>query len=190
MSTSLSIAIADIYAGAVLTESLASGDVRQALQASQEFGDIAMQIRRSADLRAHLVDVSLPLAVRQGLLLSLFPGLPDDYQAVFRMLVERQELKLLDTIVDRLTSLIEQHFGVAVIDVTTVVELDDALRQSIRDKYTAQLGTPVAIREHIDPGIKGGIIMELGGRRIDASLNTQLVRARAVLASDTVGGMN
>jgi F-type H+-transporting ATPase subunit delta len=134
--------------------------------------------------------MSLPLAVRKGLIDSLFADEPPGYRAVLRMLVERRELRLLNTIVERLTVLIEQRFDVIVIDVTTVVELDDRLRESIQRKYAAQLGTSVALREHIDADIKGGIIMELRGRRIDASLNTQLVRARAVLAKDTFGGFN
>jgi F-type H+-transporting ATPase subunit delta len=109
---------------------------------------------------------------------------------VAKLLVERQELRLLTLIEDRLTRLIEEQFRVVVIDVTTVVELDDDLRRLIKDKYAAQLNASIALREHIDASIMGGIVMQVRGRRIDASLIAQLTRAREVLISDTTGGVS
>lgn len=190
MATSLPATLADVYAGVILAEGLAAGDVGAAVETSLSFGELAREIRRSADLRSHLADASLPLEVRQGMVDSLFSASPPAFLTVLRMLVERQEMGLLDIITERLTSLIEERLGVTVIDVTTVVELDDRLRATIQQKYSAQLGTPVVLREHLDRGIMGGIVMEMHNRRIDASLNVQLARAHAVLASDTIGGVN
>ena len=64
---------------------------------------------------------------------------------------------------------------------TTSVELNDALREQIKDKAKRELGMDAILNEKIDASILGGIIMSVNGKCIDASMITQLNRARAVL---------
>ena len=71
---------------------------------------------------------------------------------------------------------------------TTVVELDDALRQTIKSKYAAQFGKDVMLREHVDPSILGGIVLSARGKKIDASVSAQLEQVRVALSSVKTGG--
>ena len=73
------------------------------------------------------------------------------------------------------------------VDVTTAVELSDALRESISAKLAADLGKGVVLRETVDPSIIGGIVISTHGHRIDASLASQLENARLVLSAHTGG---
>ena len=82
----------------------------------------------------------------------------------------------------------EEKLGVCVVDVTTVVELDDELRKVITEKLSQDLGKNVVLREHIDKSILGGIIMSTHGKRIDASVASQLERTRNVLTETNDGG--
>ena len=75
-----------------------------------------------------------------------------------------------------------------VVDVTTVVELDDNLRTVITEKAESDLGRECVLVEHIDPSIQGGIIMSTGGRYVDASVRTRFDRARIALKEKTDGG--
>ena len=70
----------------------------------------------------------------------------------------------------------------------TAVELDDHLREVITKKAEADLGTNVVLREHIDKSLLGGILMSANGKRIDASVLSQLESARNVLKLSTDGG--
>ncbi len=74
------------------------------------------------------------------------------------------------------------------VDVTTAVPLDDGLRQLITEKAEADLGRRAVLRERIDTSILGGIIMDVDGNYIDASMISQLNRARNVLKDTTDGG--
>lgn len=74
------------------------------------------------------------------------------------------------------------------VDVTTAVPLDDGLRQLITEKAEADLGRRAVLRERIDASILGGIIMDVDGNYIDASMISQLNRARNVLKDTTDGG--
>ena len=71
---------------------------------------------------------------------------------------------------------------------TTAVPLDDGLRQLITEKAEADLGRRAVLRERIDASILGGIIMDVDGNYIDASMISQLNRARNVLKDTTDGG--
>ena len=68
------------------------------------------------------------------------------------------------------------------------LELDDRLREVITKKAEADLGTNVVLREHIDKSLLGGILMSANGKRIDASVLSQLESARNVLKLSTDGG--
>ncbi|MCL2137245.1 MAG: F0F1 ATP synthase subunit delta [Coriobacteriia bacterium] len=160
----------------------------KAAELSLAFQQFCRAFESTPELRMRLSDVGLDLDIRKNLIDSLFKGMPEIILVVAKLLVEREELRLLRLIEDRLTVLIEEQFRVVIIDVTTVVELDDDLRRFIKEKYATQLNASIALREHIDPGIMGGIVMQVRGRLIDASLVAQLTRAREVLISDTPGG--
>jgi len=205
MPTNTRTAIIDTYAQAIIdgagvsdsqvgTASVDGGaeSVRtvadRAAELSLAFQRFSSAFDETPELRLRLTDEGLSLDVRYGLIERLFPDIPQVILVVARLLIEREELGLLRFIDDRLTTLIEEQFGVVVIDVTTVVELDDSLRRVIKEKYAAQLNKSIALREHIDPSIMGGIVMRVRGRLIDASLSAQLSRAREVLTGDSVGG--
>ena len=68
------------------------------------------------------------------------------------------------------------------------VALDDNLRTLITRKAEADLGKKIVLRERIDKSILGGIIMSANGKRIDASIISQINHARQVLKDSSDGG--
>ena len=107
---------------------------------------------------------------------------------VLAVMAERGDAGLISRISANYGDQITETLNVTVVDVTTVVELDDPLRQIITQKTSAELGTDVVLREHIDPSILGGILMSANGTYIDASVKTQLENARATLKQTVDGG--
>ena len=73
-------------------------------------------------------------------------------------------------------------------DVTTAVPLDDHLRDVISKKLSADLGHGVRLNESVDASILGGFIISTHGKRMDASVKTQLNHARQVLKTASTGG--
>ena len=114
----------------------------------------------------------------------MHPALVD----VLLVMSERDDLELANRVYAAFDGLIEEKLGVVVVDVTTAVPLDDALRETISNKAAQDLGKKVVLRERVDKSILGGIIMSASGRRIDASIATQLDTARTVLKTTTDGG--
>ena len=74
------------------------------------------------------------------------------------------------------------------VDVISAVSLDEHLREVIKNKLSRDLGSDILLREHVDKSILGGIIMSAHGKRLDASMATQLEHARVALSTERIGG--
>ena len=72
--------------------------------------------------------------------------------------------------------------------VTTAVPMDDELRKAVSAKAEADLDAPVYLVERVDPSIIGGIMLEVRGKRYDASVRAQLSNIRKTLSSSFNGG--
>ena len=59
-------------------------------------------------------------------------------------------------------------------DVTSAIPLTDAQRTELGKALKDKLGSDVALNEHVDPSILGGLIVKVGSRMIDTSLKTKL----------------
>ena len=96
-------------------------------------------------------------------------------------MASRCDAALFRRVVSQYEDLIESKLNFNVVDVTTVVELDDNLRTVITNKAESDLGRDCVLVEHIDPSIQGGIILSTGDRYVDASVRTQFDKARIAL---------
>ncbi|MGI6217425.1 MAG: ATP synthase F1 subunit delta [Coriobacteriales bacterium] len=132
-------------------------------------------------------DMTIDAEDREKLVQASFSGFDQDLVAVLKVMVSRGDYELLPRVRDEYTRLAEEKLGSVIVDVTTVVELDDRLRGVISDKLSSDFGQPVILRENIDHSIVGGIIMSAHGQRIDASIQTRLEEARIALSTSPDG---
>ena len=170
---------AAIYAQVLLEAAQASDSV---FALTSEFDLLQKTLDGSAELYSTLTNRYIPAADRQRIALEVFAGLRPELLAVLGVMVERVDLAALAKTHSEFERQAEVALGAVIIDVTTAVPLNAALRSAIVEKYGRQLGSGVLLREHVDPAVVGGIILELHGKRIDASVVSQLEKARATLS--------
>ena len=144
--------------------------------------------RGNSDLRDALDAPAYTAEQRGEMAKNVFDGLNPLLVSVFSVMAERGNFRELSLINSAYNDAVEERLGVSIVDVTTVVALDDELRTLITNKLSADLGKSVVLREHIDPSILGGIIMTNQGKRIDASVASKLDQARSVLREQNDGG--
>ena len=77
---------------------------------------------------------------------------------------------------------------VVILDVATVIPLDDELREKFKSKFAAQFGKEIVLREHVDAWLLGGTNVRANGRRVDCCTATRIERVRAELSSVWTGG--
>jgi F-type H+-transporting ATPase subunit delta len=174
-----------IYAEVLLDATRDSGTI---FEVSGQLGQAFAIIKGNLDLRNTLTDRTLSGEVRAGVAREVFAGLDPALLEVLGVMVQRGDIQLLGRVNELYVDLAEQELNSIFIDVTTVVALDEGLRDSIRKKYSAQFGKGVLLREHIDPSLVGGFMLSAHGRRIDASVVSQLENARLVLSTIPSGG--
>lgn len=141
----------------------------------------------NSEFRGALEDKTIDGAVRADLVRKVFKDADASLVAVLALMVERDDIRLLPRVREDYIALAEEETKVVVVDVTTVVALTDELRAALKKKLSAGFGgKDVLLREHLDKSIMGGIVMSAHGKRIDASIQSQLEQARVVLS--TVSG--
>ena len=154
-----------VYASVLFDAAHTAGGQEAVLEVREQMGEIIRLMRADLELTQSLSNPDFTPAQRKELVEGVFADC---------------HLALRELLGDKL--------GICVVDVTTAVPLDDGLRQLITEKAEADLGRRAVLRERIDASILGGIIMDVDGNYIDASMISQLNRARNVLKDTTDGG--
>lgn len=173
------------YAEVLLEAAKAKGNI---LEVAGQLQEVQSTIVEHPNLREALADETQFQGAYGTILEGVFKGFDEALLKTLTVMAERRELSLLHRFVAEFELLCEEALNVVIMDVTTVVELDDAMREAIKSKYSAQFGKDVMLREQVDPSIIGGIVLGAHGQRIDASVATQLERTRVALSSVQTGG--
>lgn len=101
---------------------------------------------------------------------------------------EAGDLDLIGKVAGQYKEILDSEDETVSVTVTTSVPMDDALRSKVRAKMEKDLDAPVYLVERVDPQILGGIIIEVRGHRLDASVKAQLANIRKTLSSTFIGG--
>ncbi|MGN0073222.1 MAG: ATP synthase F1 subunit delta [Coriobacteriales bacterium] len=173
------------YAQVLVEAAKAQGNI---LEVAGQLKEVQEAYLRYPQLREALNDESLPASAYAAVLEGVLEGFDANVVKTLTVMAERHEMSLLHRFVSEYELLAEDALNMVILDVTTVVELDDAMREAIKSKYAAQFGKDVMLREHIDPSIVGGIVLGARGKRIDASVSTLLEQVRVALSSVKTGG--
>lgn len=170
---------AAVYATVLLEAAKASDNV---FAVAGEFDELLTAVRSSIELRTTLSDATIALDAKKAIVSEIFAGFAPELLATFEVMVDRGDLAVLARTHEKYLALAEEALGATIIDVTTIVPLDDTLRGHIKSKYSAELGTNILLREHIDSNLLGGIVLSTHGKRIDASVLAQLENAKHALS--------
>lgn len=94
---------------------------------------------------------------------------------------EEDDADLVVEVARHYRELLDAKDTTVLVNVVTAVPMDDELRDKVRTKLESELNAPVYLVERVDPNIIGGIMLEVRGRRYDASVRAQLSNIRKSL---------
>ncbi len=178
----------DVYAHTLVEAALDQGGSDCALEVRDQLETIAHTYRSSFSLKTALSDPTRQLSERIEIARAAFSGVRPFLLDVLCVIIERNQMDVINRIWQRYGEMLQEQLDMVIIDVTTVVELNDALREQIKQKAQRDLGKQAILRERINPALLGGIVMCVNGRTIDASMLSQLERARNTLKTKIDGG--
>lgn len=150
---------------------------------------IVETIEGNRELKDALADDSIGADRKRAIMAELFaPVASPEAVSVASVVIERGQLDLLGAVAGEYRETAERERGIVIAEVTTAVPLTDELKASVASKLSAALDRPVTLRERVDVGIVGGIVVKVAGRVLDGSLASQLGQVRTALSTAPQGG--
>jgi F-type H+-transporting ATPase subunit delta len=102
---------------------------------------------------------------------------------VLRLLIEKNRAGEVEEVAREFERLAAIEEGQLSVELTTAFELDDDEAQAIVEQIQRASGRTVEATRAVDPGLIGGIVVQAGSRRVDASVRGRLERLRRQLAT-------
>ena len=97
-------------------------------------------------------------------------------------LLERHRMPAIFRITDEFEELWDAEKKLLPVEVTSSVELDQQIVQSIGERIGEQTGQKVELSSKVDPEILGGLVVRVGNFVLDASIRNRLNQLRKQVA--------
>jgi F-type H+-transporting ATPase subunit delta len=145
-----------------------------------------LAIYTNSPLQTVLNNPAFDLASRKAILLEVTKSLQLSPLSVhfLSILLERDRLTYLSAIVSYYRGMLNAAKGRVEAKVTDATPLDVALLERLRKTLHAISGKEVVLQEEIEPGLLGGLMVELEGTIYDGSVRTQLEKMKQRIARE------
>lgn len=162
----------------------------EAAQESERVDEVAGELRalalaldESQELAQFLVNPQVEPAAKGEVLQRVAEGADELVRNFLRLLAEKGRAGELAEIQDEFAALVDQAQGRIAVELTTAYELSDEEAASIAGKIEQASGRTVEAERKVDPDLIGGLILQAGSLRVDASVRGRLERLRRELAA-------
>jgi F-type H+-transporting ATPase subunit delta len=166
---------------------------RALFEAAEEHGRVD-EVKRDLDAFAEAVDSSAELSqflanpqvdpgAKAGVLGELSAGADELVQNFLRLTAEKGRSGQIPAIRDEFQALVDRAQGRVAVELTTAFELSEDEASAIVAKIEQASGRTVEATRNVDPDLVGGMILQAGSLRVDASVRGRLERLRRQLAT-------
>ncbi len=175
------MAIAErLYAKALFEAADDSGRVDAVQRDLSEFADA---VEASPELSAFLANPQVDPVAKVGVLGELSEGSDDLVHNFLRLIATKGRAGQIPGIRDEFQALVDRAQGRVAVELTTAFELSDDEAASIVAQIEQSSGRKVEATRKVDPELVGGMILQAGSLRVDASVRGRLERLRHELAT-------
>lgn len=141
--------------------------------------------RQQPDFCRLLSNMALSKQERLGILDSALRGAIHPYLLNFlKILCQRGALYEFEGCEAAFRALYNQANGILEAAVTTSIPLTESRRRELAQKLSQMTGRQVALTERVDPGVIGGVMLEMDGKRYDNTLRHRLEAIRRAMAGE------
>jgi F-type H+-transporting ATPase subunit delta len=133
------------------------------------------------ELRELLRNPQLDPRARAAALEDVLAGGDELLRNFLLVLVDKGRIGELEVIAQEFERLVAASEGVLSAELTTAIELSDDDERRLLKQIEDASGRKVEATRHVDPGLIGGIVLQVGSHRLDASVRGRLDRLRRSL---------
>jgi F-type H+-transporting ATPase subunit delta len=142
---------------------------------------VAAAVETSPEVKATLMSPKVPKSAKARLLAAALKDVPREFVLFLQAVVKRGRQLLFREIATEYLGLLDFKLNRVRAGVTLARPADEALRRTIQDSLTRQLGKQVLASFSVDPEILGGAILRVGERIHDGSVRRRMMRLRRAL---------
>lgn len=168
------------YARALYEVAKEKGRVQQV---REELGDFAQSIEEVPELRALLRNPQLQPAAKAGALEALLGDADEIFRNFLRVLAEKGRAGEIEEVAREFERLAAAEEGLLEVELTTAYELSEDDARAILRQIEEASGRRVEATRKVDPSLIGGMVLQAGSMRLDASVRGRLDRLRRELAA-------
>jgi F-type H+-transporting ATPase subunit delta len=168
------------YARALYQAAKESGRLPQVREGLEDFVEA---IRSVPELRSVLRNPQIDRRAKASALESLVVGGEEVLSGFLRVLAEKGRAGEIEDIAKEFERLVAAAEGQLDVELTTAFELSDEEAQEIVGQIERASGRRVRATRSVDPDLIGGVVLQAGSMRLDASVRGRLVRLRHELAT-------
>jgi F-type H+-transporting ATPase subunit delta len=150
-----------------------AGDLRELRLMVRESGDLARLLRSPVLSRAEQGKAIAALGERGGL-----SSLTRDFLGV---VARNRRLFAVPAMIEAYLKKLAERRGEVTAEITVAQPLNPAREAALTEQLRRAVGARVTLDIRVDPGLLGGLIVKIGSRMVDASLNSRLQRLRLAM---------
>jgi F-type H+-transporting ATPase subunit delta len=169
-----------VYAEALLA---AANDGNALARVREEFADFVAAVESSDELRDFLRNPQIEPGVKRRVLESLLEGSDERFLNFARLLAEKNRAADVADVHREFERLIAAEERVLELELTTAVELADEEAEKIVREIEQAAGRRVEASRAVDPSLIGGLVLQAGSVRLDASVRGRLEQLREELTT-------
>jgi F-type H+-transporting ATPase subunit delta len=144
----------------------------------EELGEFVRTEEQVPELRALLRNPQLDRRAKAAALGQLLGGAEELVRSFLLLLVEKGRAGEIEEIAREFERLAAKQEGILDVELTTAVELSDDEAGQVIEQIEKASGRKVEAMRSVDPDLIGGIVLQAGSLRLDASVRGRLDRLR------------
>jgi F-type H+-transporting ATPase subunit delta len=169
-----------IYARALYEAAQEQGRVDVA---REQLAELAAALEAMPELEAFLTNPQLDPAAKASVLDEVTTGADPVVRNFVRLVASKGRAGQLRSIALEFEAIVDREQGRVKVELTTAYALDDTEADAIVKKIEKASGRTVEATRSVDPELIGGMILQAGSLRVDASVRGRLTRLRRELVT-------
>ena len=144
----------------------------------EDMTDFVAAVEQVPELAALLENPEVDRAAKSGVLEELLADADELTRSFLLLLVEKGRIAEVREIARELDSLVAAEERRLEVELTTAVELSEDEAQEIVAQIERAAGRKVEAVRRVDPDLIGGVVLQVGSQRVDASVRGRFDRLR------------
>lgn len=171
--------IGQVYARALFESAIEHDELDEVQQQLAIWADALGENR---NLQTFFFSPRFSSAEKKDAIRKIIEGGNEHFLNFLELLAERHRLPATFRIRRSFDELWREEHKMLTVEVTSAVELDEGLVRSIGERIEERTGRRIELTSRVDPNIIGGIVLRVGNKILDASVQGRLQRLRRQLA--------